>query len=209
MFDSFSHTDPAPQAPALSHAQGRVNIFQGRSGFESGITHLIESASIAAGECAVLAVALSGPALLDPEANRKTLGLAANILRARVEAGALAYLGDGRFAVMLQGVSGRDAVAYCRKVLKVLDEIRLHWQGEVLTVESWIGGVMVEAHHDGMTLLEAAEHASEMALRKPGRKLHMVHEQQDASISVFEEVGEQPASPRTRGHAINAGLAAR
>jgi hypothetical protein len=182
MFDS--HSTPPTAAPSVAE---EVTIFMGRAGFESGATRLLDSTATATGGSAVLYVGLAGPALSDPDAARKTLRLAAEILRARVKAGALAYLGEGRFAVLLRRVSGRDAVHYCREVLAVFDEIRLHWQGEVLTVDSWIGGAMVEAHHDGLTLLEAAEHAAGTASTKSGRPLHMVHDQEQAAISVEEE----------------------
>jgi GGDEF domain-containing protein len=182
MFDS--HTIARVVAPSV---ETEVTIFMGRAGFESGTTRLLDSAAATAGECAVLYVGLAGSALADPEASRKTLRLAAEILRARVKSGALAYLGEGRFAVLLRRVSGRDAVHYCREVLGVFDDIRLQWQGKILTVDSWIGGAMVEAHHDGLTLLEAAEHAAGVAMCKPGRQLHMVHDQEESSISVEEE----------------------
>lgn len=182
MFDSHSTTRPV--TPSV---EADVAIFMGRTSFESGATRLLDSAAAQAGGCAVLYVGLAGPALADPDAARKTLRLAAEILRTRVKAGALAYLGDGRFAVLLRRVSGRDAVHYCRQVLSVFDDIRLQWQGEVLTVESWIGGAMVEAHHDGLTLLEAAEHAAGTARAKPGRQLHMIHDQDEATISVEED----------------------
>jgi GGDEF domain-containing protein len=182
MFDS----NATPRAPAPV-PEAEVTIFMGRAGFESGVTRLLDSAAATAGECAVLYVGLAGPALSDPDAARKTLRLAAEILRTRVKAGALAYLGENRFAVLLRQVSGRDAVHYCREVLAVFDEIRLQWQGQVLTVDSWAGGAMVEAHHDGLTLLEAAEHGAVTAMHKPGRKLHMVHDQDEGTISVQEE----------------------
>lgn len=204
MFDSYTRTEKA-ETSTLPRATTPAAVFNGRAGFEAGATRLMESGSHAAAECAVLYLSLAGAALEDPAANRKTLGLAANILRARVKAGALGYLGEGRFAVLLQGVSGRDAVAFCRDVLSVLEGIRLHWQGEVLTVQAWIGGTMAEIHHDGMTLLEAAEHASDAALAKHGHKLHMVHEQQDSAISLTEE-DAMPASihTQTRNPAISA-----
>jgi GGDEF domain-containing protein len=202
MFDSHS-TAPVATLPA----EAEVTIFMGRAGFESGVTRLLDSAAAAAGECAVLYVGLAGPALSDPEAARKTLRIVAEILRARVKAGALAYLGEGRFSVLLRGVSGRDAVHYCREVLSVFDEIRLQWQGEVLRVDSWIGGAMVEAHHDGLTLLEAAEHAAAAALRKPGRHLHMTHDQDEATISVEEE-SDLPTHLRAQAAAAFAARAA-
>ena len=200
MFDS--HTTTRVATPS---AETEVAIFMGRAGFESGVTRLLDSA--AAGECAVLYVGLAGPALADPDAARKTLRLAAEILRTRVKAGALAYLGEGRFAVLLRRVSGRDAVHYCREVLSVFDDIRLQWQGEVLTVESWIGGAMVEAHHDGLTLLEAAEHAAGAALHKHGRQLHMVHDQEESTISVEEE-SALPTHLRAQAAAVFAARAA-
>ena len=185
MFDSYTRGKPEPIR--VLPRQDMLAIFNGRASFEDGVSQLIGAASHSASECAVLYVALDGAALEDAAANRKTLGLIANMLRARVKSGALAYLGGGRFGVLLQGVSGRDAVAFCRDALSVLDGIRLHWQGEVLTVQAWIGGTMAEIHHDGMTLLEEAEHASCVAHAKLGRKLHMVHERQESSISVQEE----------------------
>jgi hypothetical protein len=211
MFDSYTRTAPATEVRTLPRQHAPAEIFHGRSSFESGVTRLIGSGTFPAAECAVLQVGLSGQPQADPAAGRKLLSLVANILRARVKSGALAYLGDSRFAVLLQGVSGRDAVAYCREVLSVLDGIRLQWQGEVLTVESWIGGVMVETHHDGLTLLEEAEHAAHAAQHKLGRKLHMVHEHLDSAISVQEEEGDplDHIHTQTRGQATNAGLAAR
>jgi len=199
MFDS--HT--AAPIPVLSVA-AEVTIFMGRAGFESGVTRLLDSAT--SGECAVLYVGLAGPALSDPDAARKTLALAAEMLRTRVKAGALAYLGDGRFAVLLRRVSGRDAVQYCRDVISVFDDIRLQWQGEILTVDSWIGGAMVEAHHDGLTLLEAAEHAAGIARTKLGRPLHMVHDQEERAILVQEEEGTLTTNIRAMA---TAGFAAR
>ncbi len=160
MFDSYARSAPATETRTLPRQHAPAAVFSGRPSFEDGVTRLIGSGAFSASECAVLQVGLDGDVLANPAAGRKLLSLAANILRARVKSGALAYLGDGRFAVLLQGVSGRDAVAYCREVLSVLDGIRLHWQGEVLTVGSWIGGVMAETHRDGLTLLEEAEHAA-------------------------------------------------
>jgi GGDEF domain-containing protein len=202
MFDS--HPTPRNAAPA---AEAEVTIFTGRAAFEAGVTRLLESATAEAGESAVLYVGLLGPALSDPDAARKTLRIAAEILRARVKAGALAYLGEGRFAVLLRRVSGRDAVHYCREVLAVFDEIRLQWQGQILTVDSWIGGAMAEAHHDGLTLLEAAEHAAATASAKPGRHLHMTHHQEEAAISVEEE-SDLPTNLRAQAAAAFAARAA-
>ncbi|HEY3645181.1 MAG TPA: hypothetical protein VGM16_07560 [Gammaproteobacteria bacterium] len=206
MFDSYTRTETTTPR-VLPREKAPAAIFNGRAGFEAGATRLMDSVAYAASECAVLHLSVAGPALQDPAASRKTLGLVANILRARVKAGALGYLGDGRFAVLLQGVSGRDAVAFCRDALTVLEGIRLHWQGDVLTVDAWIGGSMAEVHHDGMTLLEAAEHAADIARAKPGRKLHMVHEQQDSAISMHEE-DALPPSARTQTHSPAAFAAA-
>jgi hypothetical protein len=205
MFDSFTRHEPISRA--LPRPKTQVAIFHGRTSFEDGATSLIGAGVFPYAECAVLQVSLRGEALADPGAGRKLLSLAANILRARVTNGALAYLGEGRFAVLLQGVSGRDAVAYCRDAMAVLDAIRLQWRGQVLTVESGIGGVMAEAHRDGLTLLEAAAHAAEVAGHKHGCKLHMLHEQLDAAISVQEEDG-MPAHTQTRAPALVAAHAA-
>lgn len=195
--------DSQPTTRIATPSAEEVTIFMGRAGFESGVTRLLDSDGAATGGSAVLYVGLAGPALSDPDAARKTLRLVAEILRTRVKAGALAYLGEGRFAVLLRRVSGRDAVHYCRQVLSVFDEIRLQWQGEVLTVESWIGGAMVEAHHDGLTLLEAAEHAAGTARTKLGRPLHMIHDQEEAAISV-EEDGALPTHLRAQAAAFAA-----
>ncbi len=199
--------DSQPTTRIATPSADDVTIFMGRAGFESGVTRLLDSDATATGGCAVLYVGLAGPALSDPDAARKALRLAAEILRTRVKSGALAYLGEGRFAVLLRHVSGRDAVHYCRQVLSVFEDIRLQWQGEVLTVESWIGGAMVEAHHDGLTLLEAAEHAAGTAMYKAGRQLHMVHDQEEAAISV-EEDGELPTHLRAQAAAAFAARAA-
>lgn len=165
-------------------ADAPVQVFMDRSRFEAGISRILRSTRVNAEDCAIFyIIARSSDAHLnDADASRNMLNLIGNILRSRVHAGALAYLGNGEFAVMLEDVSARDAVAYARSVFSVLSDIRMQWQGRVLTIGAHIGGAMTEGRQDGESLLELAQLASNIARVQLGYKVHMVHDREEGML---------------------------
>lgn len=179
-----------------------------RSGFETGVSRMLETTNVNTEDCVILYVSVQSrdAGLNDPDASRKMLGLIGNILRARVRAGALAYLGHGEFAVMLQDVSARDAVAYSRNVFSVIADIRMQWRGVTFTVSGHIGGVMTEDRHDGEYLLCLAQKAAHMAKEQPGFKVHMVHDQEESPRSwlrtaLGRETSDTQTGRRSAAHA--------
>jgi GGDEF domain-containing protein len=158
-----------------------IQVFLDRGRFEAGISRILGASHAHTEDCAILYVSVqsSDVELHDAYSSRKLLNLVGNILRARVHAGALAYLGHGEFAVMLQDVSARGAVAYSRSVLSVLSDIRMQWQGKTFTVSAHVGAVMTEGRQEGDTLLDLAQKAGRMAKEQPGFKVHMVHDQEE------------------------------
>jgi hypothetical protein len=162
-----------------------IQVFLDRGSFETGVSRILGATDANTEDCAILYVSVqsSDVELHDMYSSRKLLNLVGNILRARVDAGALAHLGHGEFAVMLQDVSARDAVAYSRSVLSVLSDIRMQWQGKTFTVSAHVGGVMTEGRQDGDTLLDLAQKAGRMAKEQLGFKVHMVHDQEESPRS--------------------------
>jgi GGDEF domain-containing protein len=161
-----------------------VHVFLDRSRFEAGVSRMLRSTSVNAEDCAIFYIITrsSDTDLDDADASHNMLNLIGNILRSRVHAGALAYLGNGKFAVMLEDVSARDAVAYARSVFSVLSDIRMQWGGRVLTIDAHIGGAMTEGRQDGESLLELAQLASDVARTQLGYKVHMVHDREEGML---------------------------
>ena len=190
MFSFASVSQGSGSSSAAYLPRRSVTIYPTRARFEAGMSRMFAASPASCRNSAILHVVIEAGAveadLRCTPAGAKMLNLIGNILRARVRNGALAYLGDGKFGVLLQGVGARDAVAYTKSVLKVIYEIRLPWNGKLLTVSAYVGGVTVDAPEDGMTLLDTAEAAGQLARDKFGMRIHMVRDRKE-NIQVWQE----------------------
>lgn len=184
MFDSYIRSDleVSDQAEASEKPRASVTIFPNRSRFESGVSRILGSTCVNPLDCAVLYVALEGggsaTCLQTAAERRKLLNFVGNTLRSKVHTGALAYLGKGRFAVLLQDVDVSDAVVYARSILTAISDIRLQGDDGSVTVDACIGGIMIEGWQDGAALLDLAQSASCFAGDSAGYRVHMVHTQE-------------------------------
>ena len=114
------------------------------------------------------------------------LNLVGNTLRVCMRGGAVAYLGDAEFAVLLQDTDARDTESYARTVITITSGFRVLWEGEMLSAQARIGGVMAGSTQDGAALLAAAMAAGKTAAVKPGAKLHLLRAQDEAIRSARE-----------------------
>lgn len=158
-----------------------TRVFPTRQRFEAGIGVLLDS--VDAGECAVLYVAVQGAAT---PVCRRMLNLAGNTLRVCMRGGAVAYLGEAQFAVLLEDTDAADAESYCRTVITIVSGFRTLSRGEMLSAEACIGGVLAGHSRDGAALLSDAQAAVKPARTWPVPKFHLVR-------SRDEEIGPRDA----------------
>jgi len=171
MFDS--HIDLASTARPDHAARGMdapVTVFLNRQWFEYGVSKLLKAAT---GQSAVLYMTVRGAG--SPAVNRRILGLVGNTLRAGIRSGAVAYLGNAAFAVLLQDTDAWQAAAYARVALDVVGGFTTSQGGEVTLVRACIGGILAGHCRDGEYLLARAVEAGELAWEKPGSKVHLLH----------------------------------
>lgn len=151
----------------------QVTVFPSRQRFEAGVTRVL-SHDNGPQACAVLHVALHGSGGTG-SVSLRMVNLVGNTLRAGVRRGCLAYLGDAEFAVLLQDTDAREAAVYARTVASIIETLRTHWDGEVLTVNASVGGVMAGDGQHGRELLQQASDAGKLAELKPGCRVHLQH----------------------------------
>jgi GGDEF domain-containing protein len=171
MLDSHPYAAFDPQRLPGS-VDAPITVFPNRRRFETGIGWMLRAG---AGDCAVLHLALrsgdSGRAGVNP----RVLNLAGNTLRAGMRAGALAYLGDAEFAVLLKDSDARQAAGYARAVAEIICGFKVACEGGMLPVRARIGGVMAGDCRDGVTLLDWAVMAGDVARGKPGCQVHLLY----------------------------------
>ena len=192
MFDSYISVDAGGETRRqdVRWQEAPITVFVNRAGFERGISRML---SKDAGECAVLHLTLRGEGGQTGNVGRKLLNLTGNTLRAAMHSGAAVYLGNAEFAVFLRGPDAREAAAYARTVIEIIDSLRVTWEHEVIAVHASVGGVMAGDSEDGRALLEQAIAAGEIAQAKPGCKLHMRHGL-DAGMFPLQRTGVSPAA---------------
>src|SRR5215469_6677531 len=181
MFDSYTRMDAGPKA---HHMEARgldapITVFVNRMGFERGVSRML---SQGAGEGAVLHLTLRGRDAHTGCVGRKLLNLVGNTLRVAMQSGAAVYLGNAEFAVFLREASAREAAAYTRAVIGIIDGLRATWEHEVLSVHAAVGGVMAGDAQDGAALLAQAIAAGEVARGKLGCKMHVLYAQEPLPV---------------------------
>lgn len=177
MFDSYTRMDAGAKAQRMETRglDAPITVFVNRAGFERGISRML---SQGAGEGAVLHLTLRGRDAHTGCVGRKLLNLVGNTLRVAMQSGAAVYLGNAEFAVFLREASAREAAAYARTVIGIIDDLQVTWEHEVLSVHAAIGGVMAGHAQDGEALLSQAIAAGEVARGKLGCKMHVLYAQE-------------------------------
>ena len=174
----------------VSHAP--VTVFLDQPRFEAGITRILEPITADIQDCAILHVAVEAGVgtshlLGHTEAGAKMLKLIGRALRSGIRSGALAYLGDAKFAVLLQGADVKDTLAYSRAVLSAIEETSVPWGDNDLSVSAYIGGVMAGGLDDGVALLSMARAAGRIARDKGGVRVHMYREEYEEQPHSLEQ----------------------
>lgn len=150
----------------------QITVFLNRQRFEFGIEQMLKAGH---GREAVLYLAVRHADGSAAAVSHRTLSLVANTLRAGMRSGAVAYLGEARFAVLLQGTDEWQAAAYARVAVDIVNGMRLPSGERTLPIKACVGGVLAGHDRDGARLLALAEAAADMAWDKPGSKLHLLH----------------------------------
>ncbi len=173
MFDSYISTQDGDRLFCASRGlYAPTRVFLTRRRFETGIVSMLDARE--SGECAVLHVAVRGDDASTGCVTRRMLNLVGNTLRVCMRGGAVAYLGDAEFAVLLQDTDARDAASYAHTAITITSGFRVLWQGEMLSAHACIGGTMVGSQRDGAALLAAAVDAGKIAAGKWGCRLHFL-----------------------------------
>lgn len=184
MFDSYIST--GADGRLFCAARGLyapTRVFLSRHRFEEGIGSMLGKEQ---GESAVLHVAVRGGDGATGSVCRRMLNLIGNTLRICMRGGAVAYLGDAEFAVLLQDTDGRDVAAYGRTVITIVAGFRVMWDGEMLSAQARVGGILAGHSRDGAALLAQAAAAGKLAQAKSAPQLHLLREP-DEEISLDEE----------------------
>jgi GGDEF domain-containing protein len=167
-----SAMDGLRRSPITALRSGtHITVFPDRAHFEAALRSTLNHAH---GPCAMLHVALAGDHADAVSMSRRMLNLAGSTLRACMRAGEAVYLGHAEFAVLLHGVDAREVVNYARTVMSIVSGFRVMWEGELLSAEARIGGVLFGDGEMDTALLAAAEEAGRVADGKLGCKLHLV-----------------------------------
>lgn len=183
-----SAMDPVPAAKSEAH----VTVFPDRAHFEAALRSTLAHAH---GPCTMLHVAVLCNHTGKVSRSRRMLNLVGSTLRACMRSGEVVYLGDAEYAVLLREVDLRQAEDYARSVCNIVSGFRVMWEGELLSAEARIGGVMFTDGETDTGLLAIAEQAGYMAAAKFGCKVHLLQ-------AVPAVQGYEPAVP-----ALEAGLA--
>jgi len=164
----------ATQTVQILRRESRITVLPNRRRFEASLDRILgRGASIGAGY-AVLHIAVqsfSGTGCV----SLRILNLVGNALRAGMQGGEVAYLGEAEFAVFLRDVDAQQAGLYARDVATAISNFSLLWEDEMLSVSASIGCVVGRDSQDGTSLLYQAIRASGVAAGKPGHKVHLVH----------------------------------
>ena len=175
MFDIDTNIGPAVGALPMAMGEGRdaqVTVFLNRQRFEYGIEAMLKADH---GQQAVLHLALRHEDGSQAAVSPWILNLAGNTLRAGMRSGALAYLGEARFAVLLQDTDAWQAAAYARVAVDIINGMPMPPSERTRPIKACIGGILAGHNRDGEYLLSLAEAATAQAWGKPGCKLHLLH----------------------------------
>jgi GGDEF domain-containing protein len=166
------------ETPVLSaKSDTHITVFPDRAHFEAALRSMLAQTH---GECAMLHIAVLCNRTGKISVCRRMLNLVGSTLRACMRTGEVAYLGQGEFAVLLRGVDSRETANYARTVNNIVAGFRVMWEGEMLSAEARIGGVMFKDGETNTDLLSIAEQAGYMAAAKFGCKVHLLQEAQAA-----------------------------
>lgn len=163
--------NPVPDLKSDTH----ITVFPDRAHFEAALRSTLAHAH---GECAMLHITVLCNSSGKISVCRRMLNLVGSTLRACMRTGEVAYLGHGEFAVLLRGVDSREAATYARTVNNIVAGFRVMWEGEMLSAEARIGGVMFKDGETNTDLLAIAQQAGYMAAAKFGCKVHLLQEAQ-------------------------------
>lgn len=175
MFDIDTNIAPAVGTLPLAMDAGRdaqITVFLNRQRFEYGIETMLKADH---GQQAVLHLALRHEDGSKPAVSHWILNLAGNTLRAGMRSGAVAYLGEAHFAVLLQDTDAWQAAAYARVAVEIINAMPMPLGERARPIKACIGGILAGHNHDGEYLLRLAEAATDRAWDKPGSKLHLLH----------------------------------
>ena len=169
-----SAMEAAPESPVTGlKSDTHITVFPDRAHFEAALRSTLSHAH---GECAMLHITVLCNHTGKVSGSRRMLNLVGSTLRACMRAGEVAYLGQGEFAVLLRGVDSREAANYARSVNNIVAGFRVMWEGELLSAEARIGGVMFKDGETNTELLAIAQRAGYMAAAKFGCKVHLLQD---------------------------------
>ena len=174
MFDSHIDLVSTGGRPDRA-AEGRdaqITVFLNRQRFEFGITEMLKAGD---GQHAMLHLAVRRADGSSAAISHRALSMVGNTLRAGMRSGAVAYLGDAQFAVLLQDTDAWQAAAYARVAVDIVNGMRLPSGGEALAIQGCIGGILTGHCRDAEYLLARAVEAGDLAWEKPGCKVHLLH----------------------------------
>ncbi|HEX4300561.1 MAG TPA: hypothetical protein VH327_06790 [Gammaproteobacteria bacterium] len=157
-----------------THESHRITVLPNRSRFEQSVSRILEHNAAGSRGSAMLHVTVqsfSGTGAV----SMRLLNLTGVALRAAMQDGEVAYLGDAEFAAFLHDTDAREAALYARTLVGIVGSFRVEWQDEMLSISACIGGVMADECVDGAALLQKAIAASDVASHKHGCKVHLTH----------------------------------
>jgi GGDEF domain-containing protein len=162
------------QATRILRRESRIAVVPNRRRFEASLDRILGREAARGAAYAVLHVVVqsfSGTGCV----SLRILNLVGDALRAGMQDGEVAYLGEAEFAVFLRDVDGPEAGVYARDMAAAISNFSLLWEDEMLSVSASIGCVTGRGIHDGTMLLYQAIRASDVAAGKTGYKVHLVH----------------------------------
>ena len=153
-----------------AHKEQPVTVYLGRQAFERGVTRALAVRREAAAGSAVVVVGIRDYAATSKQrgatATRRLLSLVGRVLRAKLDPKAVAYLGNGKFALLLEDVAGTtlEAKLLMKAWLTVyaVNGLPVPW-GEERFIEAYAGAALAGPHRYGHMLLNLAESASRTA----------------------------------------------
>jgi len=175
MFDIQIDTETSSGGREGRQPEGRdaqVTVFLNRQRFEFGISEMLKAGG---GQHAVLHMVVRRADGASAAISHRTLNMVANTLRAGIRSGAVAYLGDAEFAVLLKDTDSWQAAAYARVAVDIVNSMKLTSHEKPLVIVGCMGGILAGHSRDGEYLLGLATAASETAWEKPGCKVHLLH----------------------------------
>lgn len=173
MLDSQIGTDTGcrlGRTAADMGTEAQITVFLNRQRFEYGIEAMLKTGRR---QQAVLHLAVRNADGSKAVLSHRALNLVGSTLRAGMRAGAVAYLGEAQFAVLLQDTDAWQAAAYARVAVDIVNSMQPGQDAQ--PVKACVGGILTGFDRDGEQLLKFAEAATDMAWEKPGAKLHLLH----------------------------------